>query len=476
MKTIILRAFYAVILIAGGISFSACEKGMSDIGQSLVDNEVTIIVDSLPTNLHGVSIKLDTIDARAINKLIGRINVPEYGKLECSFVTQLLCSTKMNIPDSITEEKVDSMCLIMRIPRGSLTGDSLTPQQLTVYRVIDDLPTDIPSTFDMAGKYDAAHPLGSKSYTVSNIALSDNAFKNQNVINVSVKLPDGYAPGFFKAYRDNNPVFQWPADFNKAFKGVYVEQNFGNGCIANLNGVQGYIYWHHTKKEAVSKDSTVSYEDRVVRDSVCILASQPEVLSSNNISYRCSPHLDNMVDQGKTIVTSPGGYITNIRLPIDSLLDRYRENNTEMAVVAALTLDIPAKTVENDYGLFAAPYLLMVKESERENFFKNNLTPDNISSFSAAYDNENKCYKFLSMRNYFLKILDDIASGTQISEEDMKFSLIPVSLVTESVSNGYSATTTYVIRCSPYIEKPSMTELFTENARMGFTFSTQEIK
>lgn len=466
-------------MIAALLSISvttSCENSVSDIGQSLITGEVTIIVDSLPTNLHGTTEWVDTFDSKTTTKLIGRINVPEYGSLSTSFVTQLLCSTKMNIPDSITEEKIDSMCFIMRIPRGSLTGDSLAPQQLRVFRMKEDIPSSITSAYDPAGKYYPT-PLGARSYTVSNIALSDSAFKNSKTINVPVKIDNPeYAKAFFRAYRNNDPIFEWPQSFNEKFKGIYVEQNFGNGCIANITGVQGYLYWNRTQSVAYTDSDIVKYRDVIVRDSICLLASQPEVLSSTNINYKRSETLKNMANEGKTIVTSPGGYITHIRFPIDSLLSKYRENNTQMAVVAALTLRLPAKVIKNDYGIYTAPYLLMIKESEREQFFAQNKIPDNISSFTAAYDESAGAYNFLSMRNYFLKILDDIDSGKQIQEEDMQFTLVPVSLTTETVNNYYGASTTYILKCSPYIEKPSMTELDTENAIISFTFSTQELE
>lgn len=456
-------------------AFSSCEDSTSPIGGSLVSGEVTIVVDTLEMKLDASSILEPNFDSRTQTKLLGRINVPEYGSLDCSFVSQLMCATKMNIPDSITVNDVDSIRMVLTVPRGSLTGDSLAPQQLKVYQLTKQLPSDINSAFDPKGYYNPSDPLGVKSYTLSALSMNDSLFKNQKSIQIPIMLPRKLAQDIFTAYRNNPETFQWPQTFAQYFPGVYVEQNFGNGCIGVISAMKFYTYWHYMKQVYQKKDDDSGeyhYVPTLTRDSVCLFSSQPEVLSANKITYKVSDYLHNLANSGKSIITTPGGYYVNVKFPAQEIIDKYDRDLYSVAVVSNLSFEIPAEAVENDYGLEAAPHLLMVKASERESFFRENKIPDGKTSFYAAYNSEKKCYTFAGMRDYILNLIN---SGEPVDPADMDFSLVPVVVSTEEVPN-YSSSTTYVTRCAPYIGRPTVTRLDTDKAIICFSYSRQTME
>lgn len=471
-----LKSLFTIALSLLGLNaLTSCEDSTSPIGGSLISGDVTITVDTLEMKIEASSILEADFDSRAKSKLLGRINVPEYGSLDCSFVTQLLPATKMNIPDSIKVEDVDSLRLVLSVPRGSLTGDSLAPQQLKTYRLTKQLPSDINSAFDPAGYYDPQNPLGVKSYTLSALSMNDSMFKKGADIRIPVMMPSKMAKDLFTAYRDNTQIFQWPKTFTEYFPGIYVEQNFGNGCVGVISGVEFYLYWHFNEQVYQKKDDDSGeyhYVPKLARDSVCLLASRPEVLSANRVEYKVSDYLTNLTNEGKSIITTPGGYYVKLNFPAKELIERYDKDLYTSAVVSKLSFEIPAEPVKNDYGLPCAPYLLMVKSSEREAFFRDNKVPDGKTSFSAEYDEERGCYSFTGMREYILDLLE---SGS-FNPEDMEFSLIPVILATESVSNYYGEATIYTTGCSPYIGRPTVTALDTEHATIIFTYTRQTIQ
>lgn len=463
-------------VLAMALMTSSCEDELSTIGGSLSQGEVTILADSIVHNIDSKCSYVDGFDGRNLTKLLGRINVPEYGQLNCSFVSQMMCATSMNVPDSITSAEVDSLRLVLSVPRGSLTGDSLTPQQLTVYALEKELPKDISSIFDPTGYYNPSQPLGKASYCVSNIALGDSAMKNNYSVRIPVQLPVSLGRKIFDMYRANDSVFQWPSTFNKFFPGIFVEQNFGNGCIANITRLDMWTYWHRTEyKSEMQEDSTYIDVPKTVRDSVCLMAYQPEVVASNVIDFKISDYIKSLVDDGQQILTTPGGYHCTIDFPVKMLIDRYRDNGSALAVVSSLRFEIPAETIKNDYGLTVAPNLLMVKKSEYESFFAENKIPDGKTSFYAAYDSDTGSYHFNAMRSYFLSMLEAYDNGETIDGEESEFILVPVSVQTEAVSNYDGSTTTYVTRCQAYIEKPSMTLLHTDRAIIMFTYSNQSL-
>ena len=90
----------ALILAASNF---ACEDEVSSIGGSIASGEVNITIDSLEFDLRARSISNPVFDARSGNILLGKINVPEYGRLDCSFVTRLLSISQL--PDSIVESQ-----------------------------------------------------------------------------------------------------------------------------------------------------------------------------------------------------------------------------------------------------------------------------------------------------------------------------------------------------------------------------------
>lgn len=469
------------LLIAVG--FASCDDTVSTIGGTLVQNEVNIVADTLVAdtvglNFDAVSEYSEEFDARASSKLLGRLNVPEYGSLECSFVSQLMCATKMNVPDSIKTNDVDSMRIILTVPRGSLTGDSLTPQQLRVYGLTKELPKNIASNFNPEGYYDSARPLGERGYTLSALAMSDSLFNLATGIYIPIKLPQEMAKQTFDAYRDpeKSKLFAWPQTFAKKYPGVYIEQNFGNGCVGLISSMRFYLYWHYTQETKKKKEGSDEYETIKVtkRDSVCLFASQPEVLSSNRITYKVSDYLKGMAQSGKTIITTPGGYMVKYRFPIQQIMNHYGDKIGRQTVVSKFGLEIPAAVVKNDYGLTAAPHLLMIKRSEYKDFFAQNKIPDGKTSFYAPYSETNKSYTFSGLREY---LIDMIAKRNGIKEEDVDFVLIPVIIGTEDVSNPYTgATVTYVTKCSHYIGRPTMTELDLKKSKVFVSFSRQQIK
>lgn len=474
MKIKLLAA--ALVALAASI-FISCQDDLSSQGSSLVKGEVTITVDSFPTLVPARSVEYDAYDARSTTKLLGRINVPEYGSLSCSFLSQLYPSPQLGISDTVPESHIDSMRMVLQVPRGQLTGDSLAPQQLKVYRLNRQLPAGITNSINPKDYYDASDPdalIGAETYTLSALSMSDSAFKKDKYVYVRVKFPRSMAIDCVRKYRTDPSIFQWPQTFASQFPGLYVEQSFGNGCIGNISYFGIFVYYRKETTTSTKDETTgeMVSTTKVRRDSVCLFTGTPEIISSNVISLNLSETIKGLAEGGKSVVTTPGGYFTDIDFPARDIIDKYNANTSRLTVISNLSMEIPAAEIKNDYGIAPAPYLLMVKKSEREAFFRENRLPDGIKAFYAPYDAEKKSYSFVTLRQYILSLLE---AGKELTAEDTEFSLVPVDITTEVVES-YNTTTTYVTRCSNYITKPTMTLLGTDNAIINFTYSKQDIE
>lgn len=454
--------------------FAACQDNSSEIGPGLVIGDTSITLDSITYNLDAKSVEYDNFDSRTGYLLLGNIDVKEYGSLDCSFVTRLMCATEIGVPDSLLyPDRVDSCKIQLGIAKGDLVGDPITPQKVVAYRLNKQLPSGITNAFNPDGYYEPSAPLGMKSFVVSNIGENDSTFLNQNGIYIEIPVDKEVGMDIFTQYKEHPEIFQWPQTFAQYFPGLYIDSFFGKGCVANVQKLYFNIYYHKLVNEITVVDG-----DSITKQSHEVLVAHPfttsaEVLSSNNINYQVSDYLKNMVASGQNIITTPGGYRIELKFPAEELIKRYNSADHNLSIVNNLFFSIPAEPIENDYGIGVTPTLLLIKSSEVDDFFANNRLPDNKTSFTATFNSSTNQYSFSSMREY---ILDLIEKGT-VTDEDVSFTLVPVSVTEEVETNYYyNTSSSYVTKCTPYASKPTMTRLYTEDATIAFSFSSQYIK
>lgn len=471
------RIFSLLLILTSITTFFACEDNTTTLGSGIASGEVTITIDTFTFNLQGSPVYQECYDSKTGNLMIGNITDPVYGSLDCSFISRLMCATDLLLPDSLLQpERVDSCKLIMAADRTDITGDSLSPMKLSVY-MLDDFPQVVNNTFNPEGYYNPKSGLlGSLSYTVSNISTSDSMFFQGSFVELDVDLPKTLGVEIFEKYKENPQIFQWPQIMAKEFiPGIYVKSTFGNGSIANINQAFVAVYYYVRKESTnvVDGDTVFAYEHKAYN--AIPFSISPEVVSSNNITYTPSQKIIDFNaanEEGKCVLTTPGGYISTFKFPIETMINRYKEKNQHLSTVGDMVLYIPGEPFDPDSDISLAENLLLIKTSELDKFFNENKVPDNKISFTGMYDTKNSRYAFSSMRQYFIDMLEK----EELTDEDLEFTIIPVELTTETVSNSYYGTSnTYVTKCSPYIVKPTMTLLDTGNATVTFSFTTQMI-
>lgn len=464
-----------VALATVSLLLTGCEDDVSQIGNSISSAEVSINIDSVTYKLKARTVEAPDIDLAANYTLLGSINVPEYGSLDCSYVTQFLPAENLTIPDTITPEKIDSVKMILSVPKVFITGDSLAPQQLKVYDLERQLPSDLTASFDPEGYYDSSAPISTKSYTLSGYTYNDTTYTSAQIIPVSIKLPLEKGRDLYAKYLEDPEIFVWPELFAQYWPGVYIAPSFGKGCVAPISSTNVYLYYPATEKTTTTdSDGNTVVENKIVPDSLCVLASAPEVITDPIIKYTPSANLESMIADGKNIITTPGGYTVSFSFPAREVLEEYWKGEYDLGVINNMVFTLPAKAVNNSYSIGVAPALLMVKTSEVESFFSEGRLPDNKSSFYSLYSSDAEGYTFSSMREY---IVDLKAKGEDnITEEDVDFTLIPISATTEDYTNpSTGALSSVITSLSPYIVKPTMTLLETDNAKVVFTYSNQTL-
>lgn len=474
-----LRFAVALALTAAVVTMlSACDDSTSMAGGSLVQDNVDVIMDSTYT-VTGHSSPYTEVPSRTTMQLLGSLKAKGFGEISSDVVTQYMPSASVDT-QYVTADDIDSVKMIMAIYADGFTGDSAMPIGITVYPLTRQLPSPIYSSFDPTGYYDASNPWGSTTFsTLIKGAEYTGADSNGKIFkNIAVDLPVQLGRDLYNQYKESPETFSTPQSFAQWFPGLYITSTFGSGRVTRIDNNVITVYYHRTLPPEVTGQET----DTVVGATASYMGVTPEIITNNNIRLSLSDDITRRVADGEQLVVAPLGYDVEFTFPGRKIVDDYNAQAGPLAVINSLSFSLPAEQISNDYGITPPPYLLMVKKSERDNFFLKNQVNDNVTSFYATYNSSTRSYEFSSMREYVL----DLLSKDEVTDEDCEFVLTPVLVAfyeNSSSSSYYSyyyytspSTTQIVAQISPYVTEPVMARLNFEKAKIKFTFSRQSIK
>lgn len=455
--------FFTILLAVLALVLAcACDES-SPIGGSLAEDQLAIRVDS-GFVLEGRTEALSAVRSRTIDQLLGTIDIPEYGTLSSSVVTQFLSATALDTAN-FTADNVDSLVLVMQFNPGSFMGDSLVPMGLKAYALTRPLPSPIFSDFNPEGYYDATAPLASAVYNTS--TLESDSLAKLAVRSIRMKLPRELGRSLFRAFQENPANYAGPETFvRNVFPGLYIENSFGSGRMTLVQKTTMRMYMRKIFTDDEGKPDTLDSQ----QDYFMVT---PEVLTNNNFAYSMSSALRERADRGEKLLVAPCGYQVEVKFPTREIISRYRQNSNALTVINSLSLSIPTDPIANSLGVGAPPYALMVRKDKAEEFFANNSLTDNVNSFYATYSSATGSYNFGSMRSYITSML----AKDEIKDEDCEFLIIPVTVNFEqSASSGYGGTTMIESSIVPYVMSPAMVVLKLDEAKIKFTYSLQTQK
>lgn len=447
------------------VIFTACDNEVNNIGGSLVNDNLEIDIDSTFV-VEGKSIENLRIQSRTVTQLLGSISSKEYGTFSSEYITQFMCANKIDTV-GVSAEDIDSLIVVLNIPKGDIVGDSLIPMGLEIYPLTKQLPSPIYSDFNPEGYYDASKKLSSQIYKC-NVAGENDTVKAYESRYVYAKLPVEIGRELFRKYKQKPELYSNPEDFTNVFPGIFVKNSYGSGRVMRITQTSMRMYYSkHTK--------TTADKDTVISNVGYYFATKPEVVTDNLIDYTMSESLKKKIDNGDNIIVAPAGRDLEITFPALDVVKAYRERAGKVAVLNALTFKIPVNAIENDYEIAPPTDIMMILSKDKDNFFIENKLADGVTSFVAEYNSKTGYYEFTGLRNYML----DLLKKDEIKPEDYTFVITPVSLVTTqeaSTSYYYYSTQEKVNAVVPYISSPAMAELDLKNSKITLTFSRQVTK
>jgi len=463
MINVIKTIKFAIAATAGVFALAACEES-PNIGSSLIQDETEVVVFSDFT-VTGRSVDNPRVQSRTVTQVLGRINAKGYGSFSSDFVTQFMPSVSIDTKN-LTADNIDSLKLLMFVPKGSFIGDSVAPMGLEVYRLNKQLPSLIYSDDSPSKYYNEADLLGSRIYACNALGATDS-IRNLSYRLIDVPLPLSLARELYNLYITDPSAYAFPSNFAKHFPGIYVKNSFGDGRVVEVTSTLIRMYYHTTSTDSEGKEEIKRYQGNYY-------AVTPEIILNNNLIYKMSDDLKRRINDGEQIIVAPVGRDIEMTFPIREVIDYYKANAGTLSVINTLSMDIPAETITNDYGITPPENLLLILSKEKDDFFLRSELNNDITSFYASYDAEKKRYRFSGLRPYLL----DMLKKDNIKPEDYTFTITPVNIETETNSSNsyYGTTTTYVSAINPYIGAPTMTRLDLSKATVNFTFSKQTMK
>lgn len=460
-----------IAITIGCIALIACEDEISTIGSSLNATNIEITVDSTFVKLSGKSVFTDSILGRTTDPLLGTLTVSNYGTLRTGYLTQFMPSLNIDTLN-VTPSTLDSIKLYLNYYDSDLTGDSLAPMVLDVYRLDKTIKGPLYTNINPNDYYSPDNLIASCTFgsTTEGFIDNNNSTDSEKVTykRIGVDLPLSLGEEIFNEYKKDPNVFAMPSEFAKFFPGVYMDISYGNGRVVNIKGI--FMTMYYRAIDSTGKIDTLSYT---------YLGVTPEVHSINHFTLVPDETLKQNVEIGNAqkdhvYVQAPIGYMPIIHFPTKNIIDKYNEKMSEthkiQNILNSLAFTIPA-VVEEGAKLSPPEHLLFIRASQVKNFFEQKLLPDDISTIYATYDKANKVYNFGNISSYIRSVMQ--REDPTVTEDDETIALIPVQILSETSSNYYN-TTTSVTSVTPYCASPAFVKLDLNEAKIKITYTTQK--
>ena len=455
------------VTLLGVAALSACDENYN-IGETIVSEELSIVIDSLSTLNSYSTMSNAVIQSRTLTQLIGVIDSEDFGEMSSDVVAQFMSANELDTV-GVSVSDIDSLRLIMYMNLGAYVGDSITPMGLDVYELNRKLPSPIYSNFDPTDYYDPAAKLGSMVYNVAALGVSDSIAALE-YRTLEMTLPQSLARRLYQAYLDKPSSYSSPTAFASVFPGIYIKNSFGSGRMVHVAQTIMRLYFKKHAQVEVNDE----LRDTIYKGTANYFAVTPEVVTNNNISLTIAPKIRSMIEAGENVILAPTGVDVAFEFPAQEIVDKYKANRGPLSVVNGMYLIVPAEPIANTFGIEPPEKVLMVLSKNKDKFFADNSLTDNETSFLATYDSTNQQYIITDMRDYFMYLLNK----DQITSDDYTFTITPVTVNYEVSSNTsyyyyYGTQSTTVSTIVPYVAQPAMAKIDFSKAKIQLTYSKQ---
>lgn len=363
---------------------ASCDTDLAGIGSSILTPGDSIVVKADTFSLNSRIDSSSAIVSLPDSALLGELE-SDYGTIRAEILTQLTCPEGYEYPSNAV---IDSISLFFYYT--SWVGDGYAPLSVNVYEMDGkqlnysrQYKTDI-NLSDYCSRTKSI--LRNRRIIVAS-EKRDSMLSSSNVYVPMVRMMTDSTSDFFRRFSAIRK-FTTQDEFNKQFKGLLLETDFGSATMLNVKDIAMGVYYHFSYDKA-GRDTTVN--------DIKVFYANSEVRTVNRISYIDKDALLQNLANDSTrynYIIGPAGVHTRISLPVRQMEQRMHQNLIETIFstgdtlikrpyvnLAELRVDVEnvfsgsASTLTRNDWLQPAPYMLLVRDASAERVLKGSEIP-----------------------------------------------------------------------------------------------------
>lgn len=402
---------------------ASCTDTLTEMGSQIQPEGDKIIVDTATLNMNTENIIVPYMYSRPDSLMLGTFVDYTYGTTYADILTQLQPPVDVSFPANAVP---DSAKLIMYY--YSWFGDKYSPMEVNIYEMNKG------KTFNFTGLYRS--DIDINEYSDKNIKLGGRIFTVKDAVitrpdSSAIEFPlsqdfvQRFSPELKKRYTDDTAN-----DFHKTFNGIYITTDFGSASMLYIRTILMRYYFHYTYKTKAADGVT---DSTVVIKTYMNYPANEEVRQVNRFQHPNVTKIKQNFDATPEInaVSAPANIYTKINMPFSKLQAKTNVNGkTRLINRAVLRVDV----AEIDKNKLAQPLpssMLLIKESEYEDFFSKRELPTDTTAIltSISYETDKDTDETIYYYSFNLAKLITKELNNTGNQEDINFILVPVSLL-----------------------------------------------
>lgn len=308
---------------------------------------------------------------------------------------------------------------------SSYFGDSLTASRLSVYELKQRIKKSEAYYTDINPEKYKGQLLGTKAYTAVDLTVSD-----------SVRNTTGYVASVYVPIRDKEAVDIGGnilrgartsgglnrEKFLKAFKGIYVKNDFGDGTVLYVLQSQLNISFKYYYTDSITglKLKKKILENGVAKDSTGFngrsFYSTREVVQANRLENDKEAIQACINKRELTYLKTPAGIFTQITLPVSQIAEKL-QGDTLNAV--RLAIPIYNQTTEQKFGMSTPRSVLLIRKKYKDSFFVDNKLSDGVTSALADYSSSSLVLTQYTFNN-ITKMVNNCLADRETAEKEIR--------------------------------------------------------
>lgn len=384
-------------IFAGGVLFFAtlfivaCSEDTGTLGLYEESDVILSAIESYTVTTR--SLPLDSVVASSTKSYLGHVYDPETDiDVRAEFLAQFYTFEEYEFSDTtlISSREGDSIVcdsLILRLYFSDYYGKADAPLKVAVYELDTANVVREDSVYSSQMKLESyknskrTEPLVEKTFTAADYTLDDDElYSDSHYDNVRIALPREYGTWILRMMAKHPEFMKDSYQFiHHLFPGLYFQLKSGTGVMLAIDVCTLDLFFKYQYNDGEDK-------------AIARFSATPEVIQSTRIQTKGIAAKAPVDAAGEpltpvndtTYVMAPSGIATEVTLPVDEVYQNHEGDSISRARLILTCYNAKTSSV------FEAPStLLMVRKDFRYSFFKDDLLPDDITSYLASYASDN---------------------------------------------------------------------------------------